>query len=86
MYGSGVKSVKILYYPGKSNANADELSRSPQAPAPEEEVAEAEVQVDVIESSGGKCDDIICELLRTGPVVADLKPSHPNSSGETICF
>ena len=36
VYGRGVKEVKIMYRSGKVNLNADALSRSPQAPAPEE--------------------------------------------------
>ena len=50
VYGRGVKEVKIRYRPGKTNANADALSRCPQAPAPVEGIAEAEVQVAAVGS------------------------------------
>ena len=40
VYGSGVGEVKIVYQPGRGNKNADALSRSPQAPAPEEGIGE----------------------------------------------
>ena len=42
VYGSGVKDVHIVYRPGKLNASADALSRSPQAPAPLEGTEEEE--------------------------------------------
>ena len=34
VYGSGIRNLKITYRPGKSNTNADALSRSPYLPAP----------------------------------------------------
>ena len=45
VYGTGVKTVKIVHRSGKSNANADALSRCPQATAPQEGIAQGEVQV-----------------------------------------
>ena len=45
VYGAGVKEVRIVHRAGKENTNADALSRSPYAPAPEEGIAEGEVQV-----------------------------------------
>ena len=45
VYGSGVKDVHIVYRPGKLNASADALSRSPQALAPLEGTEEEEIQV-----------------------------------------
>ena len=49
VYGTGVKDVKIQYWAGRANANVDTLSCCPQAPAPREGLAEAEVQVAVID-------------------------------------
>ena len=66
--GRGVKEVKIRYRPGKTNANADALSRSPQAPAPEEGIAEAEVQVAAVGSrDSGLRELTITDLLEVEP-------------------
>ena len=45
VFGCGVKDVHIIYRPGKENCNADALSRQPHALAPQEGVAEGEVQI-----------------------------------------
>ena len=69
VYGRGVKEVKIRYRPG---TNADTLSHCPQAPAPSEGLAEAEVQVAAVESkttSGG--ETTITELLQSAPVMME---------------
>ena len=63
MYGTGVKSVKIIHRSGKSNANADALSRSPQSPASKEGIAQGELQVSQIQSA----DVDIQSLLHAAP-------------------
>ena len=66
VYGRGVKEVHIVYRAGKTNLNADALSQSPQAPAPEEGIAEAEIQVAAVRSSGNEDTDIQT-LLQSEP-------------------
>ena len=61
MYGTGVKTVQIVHWSGKSNASADALSHSPQAMAPPEGIAEGEVQVADVSASD------IQSLLRAAP-------------------
>ena len=51
VYGSGVKSLHIVYRAGRDNANADALSRNPQLPPPTEEMADTDVQVAVVTTS-----------------------------------
>ena len=50
MYGYGVSEVNIIYRSGKTNANADSLSRNPCLPALLEDVGESEVQVAAVSS------------------------------------
>ena len=72
VYGRGVKEVKIRYRPGKTNANADALSRCPQAPAPEEGIAKAEVQVAAVGSRNtGLRELTITDLLEVEPAVIE---------------
>lgn len=56
--------LKIVYRSGKTNTNADALSRNPQAPAPAEELDE--VQVTMIHK--GSDGDDIDNLLHLAPV------------------
>ena len=51
VYGSGVKSVHIIYWAGRDNTNADALSRNPQLPPPTENMADTNVQVAVVTTS-----------------------------------
>ena len=72
VYGRGVKEVKIRYRPGKTNANADTLSRSSQPPAPEEGIAEAEVQVAAVGSrDSGLRELTITDLVEVEPAVIE---------------
>lgn len=48
VFGTGVKTVNIIYRSGKENVNADALSRNPVNPAPAVAVAEGEVQVSAV--------------------------------------
>ena len=63
-YSSGVKKVKIVYRPGKSNSNADALSRCPVSAALAEGVSEDKVQVAAIQSSSQQIDPTIAELFQ----------------------
>ena len=73
VYGSGVGEVKIVYRSGKSNTNADALSRNPQGPAPKTGIGESELQVATVAS--GEMN--ICTLLESDP-----KPSELESLGD----
>ena len=64
VYGSGVKDVKIVYCPGKSNA----LSRCPVAAAPRDGIGESKYQVSAIRSSGQDVGKTISQLLEEDPV------------------
>ena len=50
VYESGLKTIKIIYRPGKTNVNADALSRSPVDP-PAQGENEEDVQVAVVHSN-----------------------------------
>ncbi len=65
VHGAGLKEVTIIYRAGKDNAAADALSRSPQATAPMEAIAEGEVQVCRIE--GGVEEEDFDQLLQQDP-------------------
>ncbi|KAL5481622.1 hypothetical protein EMCRGX_G021819 [Ephydatia muelleri] len=59
VYESGVKSISIMYKSGKSNTNADALSRNPVGPATQQV---EEVQVAAIQTDG-----TVAELLAAEP-------------------
>ena len=65
VYGRGVKEVHIIYRRGRENASADALSRSPQAPAPLEGVAEGEMQISQVRTTDGVSDGDISALLQS---------------------
>ena len=50
VYGAGVRKIDIVHRSGKTNINADALSRNPQAPAPKEGIGENELQVAILSS------------------------------------
>ena len=66
VYGSGVKSVQIIYRAGKDNANADALSRNPQLTALAEDMADTDVQVAAITTTNAPELDIT-SLLKMEP-------------------
>ncbi len=75
VYGSGIRDLKIVHRSGKSNANADSLSRSPVSQAPQEGIGEAECQVAAISSRAVNVRDI-----------SSLLQSELSSPKQTISF
>ena len=77
LFGSGVKEVDIVYRSGKENLNADALSQQPHLLAPSEGIAEADVQVAMIDSTATpgleKCS--IQDLLHIEPQSGVPSPS-----------
>ena len=61
VYGSGIRTLSIIYKSGKSNTNADALSRNPTLPSPPEALIDTEVQVAVVSATKTP------ELLQTDP-------------------
>ena len=64
VYGRGVKKVTIVYRPGRENAAADALSRSPQG-TPTTSCADSDVHVASVTS------DTVTSLLRVDPLKDD---------------
>ena len=73
VYSSGIKSVNIVYRPGKANSNADALSRNPVQVAPDEGIGESEVQVAAISSESVTPTTTISQLLHSSPPVLELQ-------------
>ena len=81
VYGAGVKDVKIVHRAGRENTNADALSRSPQAQAPAEGIAEGEVQVaEVSAQESHSVADDLASLLRSDPALENT--SAPDYAAE----
>ena len=74
VYGAGINKIDIAHCSGKTNTNADALSRNPRFPAPNEGIGENELQVAVINSEPITSTDI---LLQAEPLVGT-----PTSFGE----
>ena len=51
VYESGLRSIQIVYRPGKANVYADALSRSPISPTSQEVNEDEDVQVAIVQSS-----------------------------------
>ena len=71
VYGSGIRNLKIVYRPGKANANAEALSHRPQSPAPVTGIGEDEFQVAIVRSSSE--DTTISELLQRGGTLTQME-------------
>lgn len=74
VYGAGIGKINIIHRSGKTNTNADALSRNPQAPAPQEGIGENEIQVAAVNSEPITSTDV---LLQAKPLVGT-----PTSFGE----
>ncbi len=75
VYGSGIRDLKIVHRSGKSNANADSLSRSPLSRAPQESIGESECQVAAISSQSVDVRDISSLLQSELSSLNRLSPS-----------
>ena len=70
VYGSGVKSIHIVYRSGLENLNADNLSRNPQGTAPKVPQVE-EVQVATINSGEEKIVHLLNRSVQQSVVQGD---------------
>lgn len=66
VHASGIKSVNVVYRPGKENANADALSRAPAVPVKQEDKMTVPAQVSLIAT------DSIQDLLQVVPDATSL--------------
>ena len=74
VYASGIRNLKIVYRPGRSNANADTLPRCLQAQAPVEGIGEAEFQVATIRSQPSSPNETtISDLLHGGSLMSQTE-------------
>lgn len=67
VFGSGVRSVSIVYHAGRENTSADALSRSPCDPPPTVGIAEGETQVASIDTTATD----VCSLLQVEAVAGN---------------
>ena len=80
VYGRGVKSVKIVYRPGRENSNANALSHHPLLPAPAVGLAENEMQVSRVCTSG-----IVDQAdSSTSPGPSEAESVNPNCHAECL--
>ena len=66
VYGAGIGKINIIHCSGKTNTNADALSRNPQVPALQEGIGENEIQVAAVNSEPITSTDV---LLQAEPLV-----------------
>ena len=74
VHGCGIKSVTIVYHPGKTNANADALSRNPVGVPPTEGIAETDMQVAMVQSQQSGMLPTIREMLVNAPHSTTAQP------------
>ena len=79
VYDSGVKEVKTRHKTRQENVNANTLSRSPQAPTPEVDLMEGEVQFAVVDDPQlPPSKENLADLLLLDPPAVDTiqQPSY----------
>ena len=80
LFSSGLRSIKIVYRPGKDNSSADALSQSPIAAPHVDVVDENSVQIAQLESSSA-CT--ITELLDINPTTLGI-PQNIDFASEQL--
>ncbi len=74
MYGSGIRDLKIVQRSGRSNVNADALSRSTLPHTPQEGIGETDNQICAIDSQTTSTLDM-STLLESDATLSDGTPS-----------
>ena len=74
--------MKIVYRPGRENANADALSHHPLLPAPAVGIAEDEVQVSIVSVGGGEGVDSVGHLRDVDQL--PVSPQSANSKSNPV--
>ena len=75
VYGAGLKDIRILYRPGRLNAAADALSRSPHFSPPGVGEGEGEVQISAVTST--PAEDSVEEPSPSADSIGDLLECSP---------
>ena len=80
VYGSGISEVTVVYHSGRTNTNADALSRNPYLPASQEGIGESELQVAAVSSEP---EASISALLQANPGTSVSTPFGEEQKKDT---